>query len=93
MGANMEEELSEPLLDSDRGDSSDVEERSLREKNYTSTRFYEKKIFLFASMFWFAGSLLLFASAILLHSRSRGGIEAGAIYCEFSIQLIDQDIY
>lgn len=91
MGANMEEEHSEPLLDSDRGDSSDVEERSLREKNYTSTRFYEKKIFLFASMFWFAGSLLLFASAILLDRRSRGGIEA--LYCEFVTQPMDQDIY
>ena len=85
------EEHSEPLLDSTRGDSSDAEERSMREKSYAPTKFYEKKIFLFASMFWFAGSLLLFASAIILHSRSRGGIEA--IYCEFATQLHKTAIY
>ncbi|KAF2450356.1 hypothetical protein P171DRAFT_138733 [Karstenula rhodostoma CBS 690.94] len=64
------EEHSEPLLDAS---SSDVEDGTMREKSYTPTKFYEKKAFLWASAMWFAGSLLFFASALLLHTRSRGG--------------------
>jgi hypothetical protein len=43
------EEHSEPLLDSARGTSSEMEEGTMREKSYASTRFYEKKAFLWVS--------------------------------------------
>ncbi|KAK7182378.1 hypothetical protein PSPO01_11612 [Paraphaeosphaeria sporulosa] len=72
MGGNMEEH-SEPLLDSARASSPDMEDGTMREKSYTCTGFYEKKAFIWASAMWFTGSLLLFASALLLHTRSRGG--------------------
>ncbi|KAJ4354263.1 uncharacterized protein N0V89_005997 [Didymosphaeria variabile] len=71
MGGTMEEH-SEPLLESARDGSSDIEEGTMRGSN-APTKFYENKSFLFASVFWFAGSLLVFASALLLQSRSRGG--------------------
>ncbi|KAL1599896.1 hypothetical protein SLS60_007701 [Paraconiothyrium brasiliense] len=48
MGGTMQEH-SEPLLESARDGSSDIEEGIMREKAYAPTKFYEKKPFLFAS--------------------------------------------
>lgn len=73
------EEHSEPLLDAER-DGASHGEGTLREKSYEPVRFYEKKPFIILSAMWLTGSLLLFASALLLHTRSRGGHPE--IYCK-----------
>jgi hypothetical protein len=77
------EEHSEPLLDSARDASSDTEESTTRVKTYAPNRFYEKKAFLWVSALWFTGSVLLFASALLLHTRSRG--RHAEIYCKTTV--------
>lgn len=84
------EDHSEPLLDSARGSSSEMEEGTMpmRENSYAPVKFYEKKVFLWASAMWFTGSLLLFASALLLlHARSRGGHDE--IYCTDTMPELD----
>ena len=77
-------EHSEPLLHAARDGSLDVEGGSNQEKKYSPARFYESRPFLVVSVLWFTGSLLFFASALLLRNQSRG--EMDAIYCKLTGQ-------
>ncbi|KAJ4289034.1 hypothetical protein N0V90_011376 [Kalmusia sp. IMI 367209] len=92
MGTNVGEH-SEPLLPIDlTRPSSDIEDGAIREKSYNPTKFYEKKAFLYASALWFAGALLLFVSALLIYTRSRGSEPNSIIYCGFAKTWFDHSL-